>query len=183
MPDNSSDTPPKPRFPWLVLSLVLIVLLLIVDVSVYVVRSSQPAPFPKAPTASQTPKSPATPEAAKPADRPSPGTMAAFGAAAPPAAPSVTSAGSAVGNGPAKSLGIPKNSCQGFAEIAVRFWDLKKAGQPLQFVLTAIDQNSAGDAQKIRILKALAQVVYKNANASRDQTYGNALEACVNSPS
>ena len=82
---------------------------------------------------------------------------------------------------PAKTgkLGIPRAQCQGFADIAARFWDLKNEGRTLEFALGVIEQNSAGDAQKQRVLKALAQVVYKNAAATRDMAYRNSFEACL----
>jgi hypothetical protein len=177
-PADPLDTPSKPRFPWLALSLVLVVLLLVVGMGIYVVRSS-----PSAAPASQAGKTPATPASTPPADRPSAQTMSAFGPVGPRVAPPVTSAAPVVGNSAQKNPGVPQNSCQGFAEIAVRFWDLKKEGRPLQFVLSAIEQNSGGDVSKIRVLKALAQVVYQDPNVTRDQAYGNAIEACVKAPS
>jgi hypothetical protein len=106
-----------------------------------------------------------------------PGTNAAPQEKSPPGA--VPGAGASAGKGAPGKLGIAKTNCQGFADIAARFWDLKQAGRPIEFVFGTIEQNSKGDDGKARVLKALALVVYKDRNATRDAAYRNAHEACM----
>jgi hypothetical protein len=101
-------------------------------------------------------------------------------AAAPPV-PAPAASGGAAATDPSSpgKLGIAKTNCQGFADIAARFWDLRQQGRPIEFVFGAIDENSKGDDGKARVLKALALVVYKDRNATRDVAYRNAHEACM----
>ena len=99
----------------------------------------------------------------------------------PPAGSRFAPPAPAAGTGEARPgvLGIAKNQCQGFADIAARFWDLKNEGRTLDFAFGVIDRNSAGDEKKQRVLKALAQVVYKNPAMTRDAAYRSAFDACL----
>jgi hypothetical protein len=139
---------------------VALLLIGVVGVGVYTARSPVvPAPVPNASAgAAASPQlAPGSPAATMPA----------------PAVPEPESRVPTVGR-----LGVDKASCPAFAEIAGRFWDLKSQGTKLESVMGAIEQGSGGDERKVKLLKALAQVVYANATANRESAYRNALEAC-----
>ena len=150
--------PTPKKAPWHVLGPIAILLLAAVGFAMYTARetASLPAPSHSSPGGISDPQTPGPVESttATPVD--------------PAKNPAMTG-----------KLGIPRAQCQGFADIAARFWDLKNEGRTLEFAFGVIEQNSAGDAQKQRVLKALAQVVYKNAAATRDMAYRNSFEACL----
>jgi hypothetical protein len=155
--------PTSQPFPWPMFIAVALLLTGVVGVGVYTARSpAVPASVPNASAGaaadpSLAPLAPSSPSAAVPA----------------PAAPEPESRVPTVGR-----LGVDKASCPAFAEIAGRFWDLKSQGTKLESVMGAIEQGSGGDERKVKLLKALAQVVYANATANRESAYRNALEAC-----
>ncbi len=151
------------------LAAVALLLAGVIGVGVYTARApAMPAPATSQPTAADV----------SPAAR----NESAGATANPPLTPGASSAATApepesrvptVGR-----LGVDKASCPSFAEIAGRFWDLKSQGTKLESVMGAIEQGSGVDERKVKLLKALAQVVYANATANRESAYRNALEAC-----
>jgi hypothetical protein len=145
---------------------VALLLIGVVGVGVYTARSpAVPAPESAAGATASPPLAPSAP----PVPGSPPAVMPAPGAAVPEPESRVPTVG---------RLGVDKASCPAFAEIAGRFWDLKSQGTKLESVIGAIEQGSGGDERKVKLLKALAQVVYANATANRDSAYRNALEAC-----
>jgi hypothetical protein len=143
--------PVRPRFPWLVPGLVGTLVSAIV-LGIFIVRQAPSVPQPPARAPGSAPATPNVPQA--------------------PGVPATEA------DKPG-TLGIVRTQCQGFADIAARFWDLKNEGRTLEFAFDVIARNSAGDEQKQRVLKALAQVVYKDPGLTRDSAYRNAFEACL----
>jgi hypothetical protein len=149
------DSPVRTRRSWQVAGLIVLLSCSAIGTGIYLVRQAPPAPE--------------LPARAAGANPPSGGRLT----------PPVSSPATGTGEAKPGVLGIAKTQCQGFADIAARFWDLKSEGRTLEFAFGVIDRNSAGDEKKQRVLKALAQVVYKNSALTRDAAYRNAFAACL----
>jgi hypothetical protein len=168
----NNPAPAEKRKPGWKILIPAVVLLAVIAVAIYFARtpaktSRSASGFVMGPSTPAAPNGPATSD------------LPPAALSNPPATPAPADSAPAPGRGPAVGrLGVDQASCPAFAEIAGRFWDLKQQGTTLDSAFIAIEQGSGGDQHKIKLLKALAQVVYANTTETRAQAAGNALDAC-----